>query len=141
LLATSEAIDIAMDITLHNIANRKTTGFRKQGVHIQVGRIELARFNNPSGLEAVGPKLFVETPASGQPVVACPGENGVGTILSGYLEGSNVNILEELIQLRTLQSWEKGVYQALMTIHEGGKQITWQPERRTEHPLSNLLHF
>jgi flagellar basal body rod protein FlgG len=85
------------------------------------GRIELALFHNPSGLEAVGPKLFVETPASGQPVVACPGENGVGTILSGYLESSNVSILEELIQLRTLQSREKGVYQALMTIHEGGK--------------------
>jgi hypothetical protein len=39
LLATSEAIDVAMDITLHNIANRKTTGFKKQGVHIQDGRI------------------------------------------------------------------------------------------------------
>jgi flagellar basal-body rod protein FlgG len=87
----------------------------------QVGRIVLARFQNPSGLKAVGPNLFVETPVSGQPVVACPGDNGVGTIWSGYLEGSNVNILEERIQLRTLQSWEKGVHQALMTIHEGGK--------------------
>jgi flagellar basal body rod protein FlgG len=84
----------------------------------QVGRIELARFQNPSSLEALGHNLFRETPASGDAVVIYPGEMGLGTILSGYLEGSNVNMLEELIQLRILQSWEKGVNQALIAILE-----------------------
>jgi flagellar basal-body rod protein FlgG len=215
LLTTSEAINSAMDVTLHNIANFKTTGFKKQRVHLQdgrivetsriwqqgrllntnipldlvingegffrilqpdgalaytrngsmhlsgdgnivtsngemldpqiclpqdqtsitissdgtvevlqsggtqpqqVGRIELAYFQNPSGLKAIGPTLFVETPASGQPVVTPPGENGAGKIMQGFLEDSNVEILEELTHLRTLQSWKKGVDQALITI-------------------------
>ena len=84
----------------------------------QVGRIELARFQNPSSLEALGHNLFMETLASGHAVVAHPGEMGLGTILSGFLEGSNVSILEELIQLRILQSWKKGVHQALTAILE-----------------------
>jgi flagellar basal-body rod protein FlgG len=84
----------------------------------QVGRIELAGFKDPSGLKVLGRNLFIETPASGQPVVALPGENGAGIILSGYLENSNVKILEEIIQLRKLQSWEKGIQQALTAIYE-----------------------
>jgi flagellar basal-body rod protein FlgG len=83
-----------------------------------IGRIQLARFQNPSGLKALGHNLFMETSASGHSVVGMPGEMGFGTILPGYLEGSNVNILEEMTQLRILQSWKKGIHQALTAIHE-----------------------
>jgi flagellar basal-body rod protein FlgG len=217
LLSTSDSINHAMDVTFHNIANFKTSGFKKQRVHFQdgkiadtpriwqqgrslttnipldllvsgegffqirqpngevaytrngsmhlngdgnivtfngdmldpqicipsdqigitirpdgtvevqqsgnsqrqqVGRIELAHFPNPSGLKAVGPTLFEETPESGQPVVTTPGENGAGKILQGFLEDSNVEIMEELTHLRILQSWKQGVDQAMMTIQE-----------------------
>jgi flagellar basal body rod protein FlgG len=82
----------------------------------QVGKIELARFENPSSLKALGHNLFMETPASGHPVTANPGKMGFGTILSGYLEDSNASALEELIQLRMLQSWEKGTHKSLTSI-------------------------
>jgi flagellar basal body rod protein FlgG len=53
--------------------------------------------------------------------VTSPGENGAGKILQGFLEDSNVEIPEELTNLRTLHSWKMGVDQALMTIQEGQK--------------------
>ncbi len=83
-----------------------------------IGRVELARFQNPSGLKALGHNLFMETSASGPSIVGMPGEMGFGTILPGYLEGSNVNMLEELTQLRILRSWKKGIHQALTAVHE-----------------------
>jgi flagellar basal-body rod protein FlgG len=87
----------------------------------EVARIELVLFQNPSGLKAIGPNLFVETPDSGQPVSGCPGENGAGKIMQGFLEDSNVEILEELTHLQELRSWKKGVDQALITIQKGQK--------------------
>lgn len=95
-----------------------TVSVMQSGKLQQVGRIELAYFQNPSGLRVLGRNLFVETPASGQPAVAFPGDNGAGMILSGYLENSNVKVEEELFQLRTLQSWKKGIHLALTAIYE-----------------------
>lgn len=63
------------------------------------GTIQLVRFQNPSGLLAVGHNLYVETSASGNPIQDTPGQNGMGTIQQGFLEGSNVQIVEELIGL------------------------------------------
>ncbi len=60
-------------------------------------------FVNPSGLQAVGGNLFVETLASGNPVQGTPGENGMGTLKQGMLEGSNVNIVEEMVSMITTQ--------------------------------------
>jgi flagellar basal-body rod protein FlgG len=65
----------------------------------QVGKIELAVFSNPAGLKAMGKNLFLETDASGSPSTGTPGENGTGTVLQGYLEMSNVNIMQEMINL------------------------------------------
>jgi flagellar basal-body rod protein FlgG len=62
-----------------------------------VGQIQLATFANPAGLEAMGQNLFKETSASGQPVTATPGSEGLGSINQGYVENSNVNIVEELV--------------------------------------------
>ena len=64
---------------------------------VLAGQIQLASFNNPSGLSAVGGNLFNESAASGAPVVGIPGAGGKGSILSGFLEGSNVDIAEEMV--------------------------------------------
>ena len=64
-----------------------------------VGTVQLVRFQNPSGLLSVGHNLYVETPASGNPIQDTPGQNGMGTIQQGFLEGSNVQVVEELIGL------------------------------------------
>lgn len=64
-----------------------------------VGTIQLVRFQNPSGLLSVGHNLYVETAGSGNPIQDTPGQNGMGTISQGFLEGSNVQIVEELISL------------------------------------------
>lgn len=62
-------------------------------------RVQLVRFANPAGLEAVGRNLFRETPASGTPELGNPGENGFGTLAQGYLEMSNVKIVEEMVNM------------------------------------------
>ena len=62
-----------------------------------LGQIQLANFPNPSGLSAAGGNMFNESAGSGAPVVGGPGEGGRGTVLSGFLEGSNVDITEEIV--------------------------------------------
>jgi flagellar basal-body rod protein FlgG len=65
----------------------------------QIGKLELATFPNVAGLKAIGKSFFQETEASGTPTTGKPGENGVGTLLQGFLEMSNVNIMQEMINL------------------------------------------
>ncbi|HHJ11835.1 MAG TPA: flagellar basal-body rod protein FlgG [Chromatiales bacterium] len=65
----------------------------------QVGAIQLADFINPAGLQAIGKNLFLETASSGAPETGTPGLNGLGTIQQGALETSNVNIVEELVNM------------------------------------------
>ncbi|OHB24728.1 MAG: flagellar basal-body rod protein FlgG [Desulfuromonadaceae bacterium GWC2_58_13] len=65
----------------------------------QVGNLELARFSNPPGLNSLGHNLYSETNSSGAPETAIPGEAGMGTISQGYLEGSNVSIMEEMVNM------------------------------------------
>ncbi len=64
-----------------------------------LGNITLARFANSAGLNAIGRNLFEETPASGIPVVGTPGEEGVGTLSSGFLEMSNVDVVKEMVEM------------------------------------------
>lgn len=65
----------------------------------ELGRIGLARFANPGGLEARGETIFAPTPASGEAQVGNPGEEGFGTLLQGTLEMSNVSVVEEMVSL------------------------------------------
>ena len=68
------------------------------------GQIQLANFQNPAGLNAVGGNLFTATDASGQPTVANPGgQEGLGTLLQGYQEQSNVSVVQEFINLIAAQ--------------------------------------
>ena len=68
-----------------------------------VGQLELTRFPNEAGLNAVGGNLFLETPASGAPQAGVPGSAGYGTIQQGFLETSNVNSVDEITALITAQ--------------------------------------
>jgi flagellar basal-body rod protein FlgG len=69
----------------------------------ELGNLELAAFTNNSGLSAIGKNLFEETGASGTATIGTPGDDGFGTLLQTFLEGSNVNIVEELASMITTQ--------------------------------------
>jgi flagellar basal-body rod protein FlgG len=66
---------------------------------VQIGTLQLVDFVNPSGLQARGENLFLETVASGPPQAGTPGLNGLGTLVQGALETSNVNVVEELVNM------------------------------------------
>ncbi|HTP39374.1 MAG TPA: flagellar basal-body rod protein FlgG [Steroidobacteraceae bacterium] len=78
-----------------------------QAAPTQVGTIQLADFVNPAGLEARGENLLVESGSSGTPQTATPGQSGLGTIDQGMTEGSNVNVVEEMVNMiETQRSYE-----------------------------------
>lgn len=64
-----------------------------------IGTIQLSDFINPAGLQPVGQNLFTETAASGTALTDNPGKSGLGTVLQGSLESSNVNVVEELVNM------------------------------------------
>lgn len=66
---------------------------------VQIGQIELARFINPSGLSAVGKNLLIPTGASGDPIIDIPTQSGMGQIDQGYLEMSNVKVVDEMVNM------------------------------------------
>jgi flagellar basal-body rod protein FlgG len=68
---------------------------------IEIGRLELARFANSPGLKALGENLYQETAASGTPTLGFPQEDGFGRIVQGTLEGSNVEIVQEMVDMIT----------------------------------------
>jgi flagellar basal-body rod protein FlgG len=65
----------------------------------QVGTLELASFQNPAGLLALGSNLFATTTSSGEPTTGVPGLDGLGTIAQGFLEESNVSVVEEMVNM------------------------------------------
>ena len=69
----------------------------------QIGTIDLARFVNPAGLHSIGRNLFVPTSASGDAMVGTAGQDGFGTLAQGYLEGSNVSVVEEMVSMIVAQ--------------------------------------
>ena len=74
-----------------------------QGDPQELGQIETADFVNPQGLEAVGQNLYRQTAASGDPITGEPGVDGLGTVQQGMLEGSNVEVVEEMVNMITTQ--------------------------------------
>jgi flagellar basal-body rod protein FlgG len=69
----------------------------------QVGTIQLANFVNPAGLQNTGSNLAIQTQASGSPITGTPSQNGLGTVAQGYLEGSNVSVVDEMIDMIATQ--------------------------------------
>lgn len=73
----------------------------------QVGTIQLATFINPAGLQAKGENLYVETAASGTPTTLSPGSSGAGVLVQGFVETSNVNVVEEMVNMiQTQRAYE-----------------------------------
>ncbi|WP_297526477.1 flagellar basal-body rod protein FlgG [Thiohalobacter sp.] len=70
-----------------------------QAAPTQLGNIQLADFINPTGLQPIGDSLFLETASSGAPITGNPGISGMGTLVQGALETSNVNVVEELVNM------------------------------------------
>jgi flagellar basal-body rod protein FlgG len=68
-----------------------------------LGQLQLASFINPAGLASRGGNLFAETAASGTPNTAAPGSNSMGSLQQGFVEGSNVNVVEELVNMIATQ--------------------------------------
>lgn len=107
LIVTSEGLEVAPGVTLPNDARSISINaageiwayFVDQLEPQQLGQLSLVDFANPKGLEALGGNLFVETNASGPPIVGTPGTDGLGTVRQGYLEDSSVEAVREITEL------------------------------------------
>lgn len=90
---------LSISISRDGVVEAKEAG----GGTVGLGSIELVRFLNPGGLVALGDNLYAESEASGQPILGVPGSSGFGEIHQGYLEASNVDVVEEMISMITAQ--------------------------------------
>ena len=105
-LVTSSGALLQPAITIPTTASSVTIG-RDGTVSIELttggaqvlGQIQIARFVNPSGLQSLGQNLMKDTPASGAPQVLAPGVGGAGSLMQGTLEASNVNVVEEMVNM------------------------------------------
>ena len=105
-LVTSSGYSVIPGIRIPSDASSVTvsrtgivTAVGAEGEPDEIGRIELARFTNPAGLMAQGENLYTETTASGEPIAGFPSEDGMGRLLQGSLEGSNVEIVQEMVDM------------------------------------------
>lgn len=110
-LVTTNGLTVAPGISIPTNANTVTIGTDGTVTAVvsgetgstQVGTLSLVDFVNPAGLQAMGGNLFRETVASGSPQESTPGTNGLGTVEQGLLENSNVDVVEELVNMITTQ--------------------------------------
>ena len=84
----------------------------------QIGTIELADFVNPLGLQPIGQNLFKETVSSGTAQTGTPGTDGMGTLVQGSLESSNVNVVEELVNMIETQRAYEMNSKAISTVDQ-----------------------
>jgi flagellar basal-body rod protein FlgG len=98
--ANAQSISIGRDGTV-SVTQAGSSG------QLTVGTLQLATFINPAGLESRGENLYTETAASGTPSTNTPGTNGAGLLSQGYIETSNVNVVEELVNMiQTQRAYE-----------------------------------
>ena len=110
-LVTSAGFALQPGITIPANAEKVTIGqdgtvsikLPNQATPQTAGQITLAQFINPAGLEPRGQNLYAESASSGAPQAAAPGANGLGTLHQGAVEGSNVNVVEELVSMIATQ--------------------------------------
>jgi len=110
-LVTASGFTIQPPITIPQNATSMTVG--RDGIvsvtqagstaTVQVGQLQLATFLNPAGLESKGENLYTETDSSGAPNLLNPGLDGAGILSQGYTEASNVNVVEELVNMIATQ--------------------------------------
>lgn len=97
---STQSITIGVD----GIVSAQVAG---QATPVQIGQIQLATFVNPAGLDPRGQNMYTETAASGTPTIGQPGLNGAGELNQGYVETSNVNVVEELVaMIQTQRAYE-----------------------------------
>ncbi len=107
LIVTSDGFAVSPQITIPDDARSVSINgagevyayFAETAEGQLLGQLSLAGFNNSKGLEALGGNLFVETEASGAPLVSTPGQDGLGTVRQGYLEASSVDAVREITEL------------------------------------------
>jgi flagellar basal-body rod protein FlgG len=98
-------ITIPTDATMVTVGTDGTVSILRAGQiePDEIGTLQLAKFANPAGLKSIGRNLFQPSVASGDAVTGTAGEDGFGTIAQGYLEMSNVNVVEEMVNMITAQ--------------------------------------
>ena len=84
----------------------------------QIGQIQIAKFINPAGLHSLGSNLYINTTASGDPIVTTPGLDGTGELRQGFVEMSNVQLVEEMTDLITGQRAYDAASKAIVTSDE-----------------------
>ena len=96
----------AQSVTIGNDGTVSVT-LPGQALPQSVGQLQIASFINPAGLEPKGGNIYAETAASGTPNAGTPGQNGLGSLQQGFVETSNVNVVEELVQMiQTQRAYE-----------------------------------
>ncbi|OZI74672.1 flagellar basal-body rod protein FlgG [Bordetella genomosp. 12] len=95
--------DNAMSLTIGKDGTVSVTQPGNTGVNVQIGQLQLATFINPAGLQSVGENLYLQTDSSGPANLLQPGVDGAGSIMQNYVETSNVNVAEELVNMITAQ--------------------------------------
>ncbi len=106
-IVTSDGYPLIPEIVIPNNSTKITIGTDGTVSAVQagqtsastVGNIQLASFTNPAGLSSMGRNLYQQTDASGNPTTGTPGQTGLGTISQGFLEMSNVNVAEEMVNM------------------------------------------
>ncbi|HWK59925.1 MAG TPA: flagellar basal-body rod protein FlgG [Eoetvoesiella sp.] len=95
--------DNALTVTIARDGTVSVTQPGATGTNVQIGQLQLSTFINPTGLQSAGENLYVETDASGPANFAQPGLDGAGLVMQNYVETSNVNVAEELVNMITTQ--------------------------------------
>ncbi len=107
--AVQPAITVPADTQTLSIARDGTVSVQQAGsaTPVTIGTLQLAMFVNPAGLQSLGENLYGETASSGTPSSNAPGSNGAGLLNQGYVETSNVNVVEELVNMiQTQRAYE-----------------------------------
>lgn len=115
--AAAESVTVAQDGTVSVVLAGSTTS-------TQIGQFQLATFINPTGLQPMGQNLFSETSSSGTATVSSPGQNGSGLLNQGYVETSNVNVVEALVGLIETQRTYEINSKAIQTSDQMLQRIT-----------------
>ena len=110
-LVTNDGMLLDPEINIPQDTRKVEVGFdgtvtvflRDETMPEAIGSIQLARFQNPAGLTPIGKNLYVSTPASGNAIVDAPGASSMGTLTQGFLERSNVSLVEEMVNMITSQ--------------------------------------
>lgn len=125
MMVTSDGYSIEPNITIPSTATSITIGSsgivsvrNANGSITDVGQLELAKFLNPAGLNSIGKSLYLSTPSSGEAVNGTPGQDGFGTIAQGFLEMSNVNVVQEMVAMIVAQRAYEVNSKAIQTADE-----------------------